>query len=120
MHEDRHVEFSEAKRVSDGPLLAEVRQRHEHAVDRITVRPEEIGALLRVFVADNGAEFRGRGIECDRFDPLLLQDCEDFLAAGLAEMGGEESPVPYDDSEGGGLFHDNSPESDWTAAGLPP
>jgi len=43
--------------------------------------------------------------------PSRFRACEDLLAAGLAEMCGEESPVSDDDSEGGCLFHRSSPLS---------
>ena len=47
VHQHRHVQIGQAQRVGDGALVAEVRQRDDHAVDAVAVGAEQVGALAR-------------------------------------------------------------------------
>jgi hypothetical protein len=100
LHQDRHVQVGHPERVRNAPLVAEVGQRHDDAVDRVPVPPEEVGARPRLGPRLDGAVLRVVRPEHDDFDPRLLQDGAHLLAAGLGQVIGEEAPVADDQSDG--------------------
>ena len=95
MHENRHIQSGETDRVRDPPFVAEVRQRHQDAVDLLPVRLEQIGALLRLGEGFDGAVFRVFRAQGDGVDALLFQHRENGLSPLLAELRGEKTPVAH-------------------------
>jgi hypothetical protein len=61
VNQHRHVELGPAKRVGDCVLIAEVRQRHQHAVDAIGVLAKQVGTGARVGKAFDGAMWVASG-----------------------------------------------------------
>ena len=74
LHQDRHVQVGHAQRVRDAALVAEVRQRHDDAVDLVPVPPEEVGARPRLGPRLDRAVLRVLRPEHDDLDARLLQD----------------------------------------------
>ena len=96
----RHVQRGPAQRVGDGPLVAEVGQRHQHAVDAVTVLLEEVGAALRVVEALDAAIGRLLGRKGYHVEAFLRQHLQHGLASALTEMAGEKAAVADDEAKG--------------------
>ena len=99
VHEHGHVQPGPAQRVRDGALVAEVGQRHEHAVDLVAVRAEEVGAEAGFLQALDGAVVGGLDRGDDGADAQPFEHVEHGLPAGLAEVVGEKPAIPYDDAQ---------------------
>ncbi len=108
MHEDRHVQARPAHDVGDGPFVAEIRQRHQHADDLVAVLLEQVRQLLRIrdaFDAAVRAVFRP---ERDGLDPLAFEHAKHSLPALLAQVAGEKAAIADDHAENR-LLHDHTP-----------
>ena len=97
--EHRHVEVRPAQRVGHRPLVAEVRQRHEDAVDLVAAGPEQVGAGAAVGEAFDGPVRRGVGLERDRLEAFPAHGGEHVGASGGAEMRRKEAAVADDDAQ---------------------
>ena len=106
VNEHRHVQPGQAQGIRDSPLVAEVRQGDEDAVDLSAVGLEELGALLRVGPRLHRPVLRLLRAQGDGLDALFLQHGEDGLAALLAELGGEKAAVAHQHPE---CRHSDSP-----------
>ena len=98
LHEHGHVEFGPAQRVGNRPLVAEVGQGDEHAVDLVTVAAEEVGGFLGVGNAFDAAIGRFVGIDQNRLDALLGEHLDNGLAAAHAQVFGEETAIAHNDA----------------------
>ena len=94
----RHAQSGPAEGVGHGALVAEVGQRHQDAVDLVAVLLEQVGALLGVVQRFDGPAVRGVGRQMTGLDAVFFEDGEDLLAAGIAEVRGEETPVADDNT----------------------
>ncbi len=86
VHEHRHVEAGPAQRVGHGSLVAEVRQRHEHAIDAIGMRAKQVGAGARVGQTLDGAERARLDRQRHGVDAFGLERGQHVGAPGRAEM----------------------------------
>ena len=100
MHQDRDVEAREAQRLGDSLLIAKVGQRHDYAVNLVTIGAEQCGALLGFFSRLDRAML---GLLRRRRDHVVsrgFENAQHLLAAGLGQMIGKEAAVSDDESEG--------------------
>jgi hypothetical protein len=100
LHQDWDVQIGHAERVSDAALVAEIRQRHDDAVNRIPMLAEEVGARPRLLPRLDRPVFRVGWPEHHDFDARLLQDRDHLLAAALRKVVREEAPIADDQSNG--------------------
>jgi hypothetical protein len=97
--EDGDAQFGPAEGVGDGPFVTEVRQGDEHAIDLVTVRPEEVGALARVLQAFDGAVRRRSRIQGDYTESLGFEHLQDLWPARFAQVCREETAIANDKAE---------------------
>ena len=97
--QDRHVEAGPTERVGDGPLVAEIGQSDQHAVNGVAVFLEEIGAFLSIGQALNAAVLRLLRRQRDDFEALFLENAQHGLPSGLTKVAGEEAAVAYDEAK---------------------
>ena len=99
VNEHRHAQAGPAEGVGHAAFVAEVRQRDEDAVNLAGVLLEQIGAFLRVFHGFDRAEFGCVLRQRDHADAEFFERGQDFLAPGVAEVGGKETAIADDDAE---------------------
>ena len=87
LDQHRHAEIGEPQRVGDGALVAEVRQRDDHAVDAVAIGLEQRGALLGVVEGLDHAEPRVLGRQHDRVVALVGENFDDLLAPRFGQQG---------------------------------
>ena len=95
---DRHVEPGPAQGIGHRALIAKVRQCHQHTVNIVTMRFEQIGTFLRVGQRLDGAEFARLNGQGYGLDPLLTKHAQDFTSARFAQMCREKAAVPDNDA----------------------
>ena len=94
-----HAESGPAQRIGHRALVAEVRQRDEHAVDLVAVRAEQVGAGPGVRQTLDGTVLGGVDGQRDDADAFLLEDAEHLGAPLRAEMSWKEAAIANDDAE---------------------
>ena len=72
LHQHRHLQRGVADSVGDAALFAEVRQRHDDAVDLVAMLAEELRAAARLIRSLHRAEFRLLRRQRDDAYPRLL------------------------------------------------
>ena len=85
---------------ADGALVAEVRQRDDHAGDLAAVRLEQFRALLRVGAGLHGAVSGLAWAEDDHVVSGVREARRHLFAAAAGEMAGEESAAAHEQPEG--------------------
>ena len=98
--QDWHVERRPAQRIGDRTLVAEVRQRYQHAIDVVAVPAKQVGARPRVRETLHRTVRRRRRVERHDVESLLSERLQYLLPAGRAEIRGKEPAVSHDDAQG--------------------
>jgi hypothetical protein len=86
VHEHWHVETGPSQRVGHGPFVAEVRQRHEDAIDLVAMQSEQISAGARVGQRLDRSIGRRVGGERHGAKPAAFEGVKYVGASGRAEM----------------------------------
>ena len=97
--EHRHVEAGETDGVGDGPLVAEIGQGDDDAVDLLAVLLEEVAAEARLGQRLDRAAVSGIGRGDHRGEAGLLEDTQDSLTAADAEMIREKASIRDDHAQ---------------------
>ena len=103
MHQHRYIQPAESDRVRYGPLIPEVGQRDQYAVDLVAVLLEQVAAQARFLQAFDGAVVRGVLIDDDRANACGIQYLQDLLAPLQAQVIRKETAVADNDAQGDGL-----------------
>ena len=96
LDQHRHVQIGQAQGIGDGPLFAEVRQGHDHAVDAIAIAFEQVGAAPGLFPGFDRSVFAFFRSQRDHVHARRGQHAQHFLAAALRQMIGEKTAVAHD------------------------
>jgi hypothetical protein len=107
--QDRHLQSRPAQRVRNRALVAEVRERHDHAVDLVTVLAKEVGACACVRETLDGAVQRRLRVECDDAEPVFPQRRQNLGATRRAQVRREKAAVPDDEPQRRWSFRHDAP-----------
>ena len=99
LNQHRHVQAGQPQGVRDAALVAEIRQRDDHAVDLVAVLLEEVGAGHRFGARLHRSVLAVLGPQRDRAVAGGAQHFQHLRPAALGEVVGEEPAVSDDHSK---------------------
>jgi hypothetical protein len=102
LDKDRHIKACNFQSVGYTLLVAKVRENDKHAIDLLRVSFEQFGALARVGVSFDPAEFALLFGQLDRTDPTPLADVGNIAPRLRDQLIGKEVAVAVDDAEARG------------------
>ena len=99
LHQHRHAEVRHPQRFGNGTLIAEVRQRHDDAVDFLSMLLKQLRATRGLLPRLHGAILGIAFPEKDGFDALGVERSDHLLPARTRQMVREKAAVANKDTE---------------------
>src|SRR6266498_4187898 len=94
------MQVGQTQGIGNSALFAEIWKRDDDAVNPITVFLEQLGTAPRLFASFDRPVFALLRSQCYDVNARRPEHANDFFAATLGKVIGEEPAIPYDDTHG--------------------